>query len=180
MRISRFALVLAISLTALTLSSAAFAQEGRVDAVTKTLGSETVTMVKPEGWVVGAAPRGSAMLLRAAGDESSQIEVKFTPGVSADMATSFFASFHTQLRKAGMRKQGDDQKIDLGPLAKATLIEYALVSDSKPFRMIIVQAHRASGAYMIIGFFPEFSRDKHFESMKSFISSMVIKPSKKK
>ena len=158
-------------LCTMLLPAAAMAQ-GRESAVIKKLGKETVTVNKPDGWVVGKPPRGTIALFRAAGDAKSQIEVKRTPGVKDAQAERFFASFHTNLKKMGLKEAGSAVELAIPGFLKGSLTEYTLTSKGEPYRMLVWQALRGDAAWMVVGFFPEKARDVHFGAMQKLMRAI--------
>lgn len=146
--------------------------QGRESAVVTKLGKETVTVNKPDGWVVGKAPRGSIALFRASGDAKSQIEVKRTPGVNTTQASRFFTSFHTNLKKMGLEEAGSGIALAVPGFESGKLTEYKLVSRGAPYRMLVWQALRGDAAWMVVGFFPEKARDVHFGAMQKLMRAI--------
>ena len=180
--ISRQACLLSVVLTTLCLFSVnAVAQSTPKKHIKYKLGSKAAMMSKPEGWTIAKAPKGSIGLFRAAGDKTSQIEIKFTPEVTTKQQLRYFQTFHTTLKKMGLRL------VDKTKLKPSTIVpdakkykhvvetEYELKSNNKDYRMVVIQGHRHNGAWLIIGFFPTPMRDKHYESLKKAVNGIDIK-----
>lgn len=147
-------------------------QEGapvRANEVKKLLGAEEVRIVRPDGWVVGEAPKGSLALMRASGDASSQLEVRYTPEITAAKQKQHFSSFHTSLKQMGLEEVAEAKKKHDGAFPAGVETEYRLVSAGKPFRLIVWHVHREKGAWFFTLFCPEEARDTHYEALTELI-----------
>lgn len=144
------------------------------------LGAKTVTIAKPDGWVIAKSPKGSIGLFRAAGDKTSQIEIKFTPAVTKKQQTRYFQTFHTSLQKMGLKPMAASATPakSLSSAKGFTDVaekEYELKSNGKDFRMVVVQGYREGGVWMVIGFFPTAARTTHYETMQKILAGVVVK-----
>lgn len=135
------------------------------------VGEEIVTLAKPGGWVVGQAPKGSLALMRAAGDKSSQLEVRYTQGIADDQKKQHFSSFHTSLKQMGLEKIADSKIKKAGVFEAVVQTEYKLLSGGKTFRLVVMHVHRGDAAWFFTGFFPEEARDEHYKSLVSLIET---------
>lgn len=143
----------------------------RSSKVVAGVGEEVVTLAKPDGWVVGQAPKGSLALMRAAGDKSSQLEVRYTQGIAPDQKKQHFSSFHTSLKQMGLEKIADSKIKKAGVFEAVVQTEYKLLSGGKTFRLVVMHVHRGDAAWFFTGFFPEDARDEHYKSLVSLIET---------
>lgn len=175
------------SLSMMVLVTPAVAQDGkaqeddlgRQSQIVQTLDDKSkVTIPKPDGWVVARHTKGSLALFRDAGDKTSQLEVKYTPGISAEQQLRYFQTFHTSLKKMGFVELPEaDRTFKPGVIKgfnEIQGVEYTIVSQGANYRMIVWQAHRGTGAWMVVGFFPEAARDVHVKSIELLVTSMTF------
>ena len=116
---SRLWLALVLSIAILSCASLAFAQGDttskageksaeepnsvRPSKIEKKLPSDEVVVIdKIDGWSFGEAPKGSLAMLRAAGDVTAMLEVRFTPDIADKQVESHFTSFHSSLKQMGV------------------------------------------------------------------------------
>ena len=144
-------------------------------SVTAKVGEKTATIKRPEGWLVGVAPRGSIALFRAEAGSPAQIEIKHTPGLDATLKDRYFTAFHASLTRLGLAKGATTKLPAAGALPAAERVEYSLTTGGKAYRLIVTQLFYDKAAWMIIGFFPESSRDKHLQTLDKLIAGMTVK-----
>lgn len=129
-----------------------------------------VRLERPSGWVSGKTPKGVVAVLRAAGDEESQIEIRMSPHVKAKQREFFFTSFHANLQQAGFVKK-DVQEMSLGG-KEGALTEYETSSKKRKFRLLVWQTHRKEAAWLVVGFFPAERREDYFGDYKQVIENI--------
>lgn len=143
--------------------------------ITAKVGDKTATLPRPEGWLVGVPPRGSIALLRAEGGAPAQIEVKHTPGLDTTLKDRYFTAYHASLTRLGLTKGTTTKHPATGILPAGERVEYSMTTGGKPYRLIVTQVFHDKAAWMIIGFFPEATRDKHLQALDKLIAGMTVK-----
>lgn len=177
----RWTVQMAAVVLSLALGSSAFAQQkggegdsDQPDMRAKVIVDEAsgVKVERPEGWVSGKNGKGVVAVFRAAGDDEAQIEVRVSPHVKKKQRDYFFASFHTNLQKAGFVKKDvrEDAQYDGN---KGLETEYETASKSKKFRLIVWQTHHGDSAVLVVGFFPAKTRDKYYPSFQAVITKLT-------
>ena len=132
-----------------------------------------VNIAKPDGWVVGKTPKGSVMMLRSAADESTQLEVRYTPNISEDKKEKHFSYFHTNLKQLGLsQRQTKQVTSDSKLFPTLTETEYALTSEGKRYILIVWHAHHKDGAWFFTAFMPEGGREVVYPQFSSFVGGV--------
>lgn len=148
----------------------------RLLVVEKTIdGGEVVIIKKMDGWVFGEAPKGSLAMLRAAGEESSQLEVRYTPNIQKDKLASHLTSFHSSLKQMGLSQVSTKNNKFSEIFPEGVETEYSLTSNGKKYRLIVWSVHRKDGVWFVTGFFPEQGRDARYTSFSTLIQSIQFK-----
>lgn len=145
---------------------------GRSSEVVEALAKGKVTIPKPDGWIVARPPKGSIALFRDAGEKTSQLEVKYSPEVTKEQHDRYCQTFHTTLMKMGFEEQKTPWASAVEGFEFGKIVEYKLMSQGKPYRVLVWQAHRADATWMIVGFFPEGARDVYFKQIEALAKSM--------
>lgn len=126
-----------------------------VERIRAEAAGKPLSVAKPRGWVSGKPPRGSVALFQAAGDTSSQIEIKATPGLQAEQHKSYSAAFHASLLKAGFKVSSRKPPGYANEaLPDGQTFTYEVNSDGRDFAMIIWEAHAGEVTWQVVGFFP--------------------------
>jgi hypothetical protein len=114
-----------------------------------------MSVIKPRGWVAGKPPRGSVALFQAAGDASSQIEIKATPGLQAEQHKSYSATFHASLIKAGFKRSARQAPALVNKaLPVSQTFVYEVNSDGRDYAMVVWEANAQDITWQIVAFFP--------------------------
>ncbi len=199
-----------LALLSLVLVSAGwlvYAQEPppRADVITASIANERVTLPRPEGWVAESPPEGSLLLYKLAGDNSSHIELKYTPNVKPETRARFFDSFHMSLKKMGFTpcrwhelpppvilddaetrrvvkpptcpppsgvRISEDRTIEGFSEAEASLYEVSSRGDL--YQMVVLQAYRKQGAWLIIGMFPREQREQYAPRLEEILAGATF------
>lgn len=158
----------------LAVPALSFAQDAPKE-ISKAYGKKTITVAKPAGWVVAAAPKGSIGLLRAAGDKNAQIEVKFTPRVTPEQKVRYFETFHTNLKKMGFKVSKVGAAKEIPDFVGGKETHYAVKSKGKPFTMVVWEGHREGGVWLVIGFFSDAATKTHYPKLEEVTKGILIK-----
>lgn len=130
-----------------------------------------IKYTKPSGWVQADKKKGAVSGLHAAGDKKSQIEFRFAK-ITADRAKSYFATFHTQLGKAKLKRVKEGEKKSYGKF-DGMLTEYAAGKDDTSKALFVFEFTTAEGAWLVVGMFDGRARDKHLESYEALLGSLA-------
>lgn len=147
----------------------------RATSVELSLDGEDVVISKPDGWVVAKAPKGSIALMRLAGDKSSQLDVRYTPGVDNTQRDGHFSTFHTNLKSMGLKKVSS-QKVSLESEAfKGDVYEtiYELTAKKKPYRLVVWHIHRNSAVWFFT-LFEQTGESNSTEPLKLLVTRIKI------
>lgn len=132
-----------------------------------------VKVHRPDGWVFNDPGKGVVALLTAAGDSQSQIEVRVSDHVKSKHSSSFFASFHANIQKSGFEKLETRDAVEYGA-KKGVETEYETGNESTSYRLVIWQYHRATKAYLVVGFFSEEARDSQYADFKKVCEKLEV------
>jgi len=136
---------------------------------------ETVVINKIDGWTFGEAPKGSLAMLRAAGDVTAMLEVRFTPDIAKDKVDAHFTSFHTSLKQMGLKEVSSKKRKLSEVFPEGVETEYSLTSSGKPYRLVVWGVHRKEGVWFVTAFFPEKARPNHYPEFESFVQAITFK-----
>lgn len=140
----------------------------RVDA------GEGLSYVKPDGWVVSPPRKGAVSALHKAGDEKSQIELRFAK-IEADRAPSYFATFHASLAKANLTRVTAAQQREYGVL-KGAVTEYGAGSGARGKSIFVFEFTTATGAWLVVGMFNAAARDAYLADLETLLRGVVVAP----
>ena len=136
-----------------------------------------VRLERPDGWIVGEASRGALVLLRAAGEEASQMEVRHTPAIPVKGSTSHFASFHTSLQKMGLKRINRREVSYSERMGKGVEHEYELVDGGKRYVLYVWHVHYAGGVWFFTGFFPAEVKKLRHQDFVDLIGAVIVERS---
>ncbi len=156
----------------------AYAQDDepvRATSVELSLDGEKVVIAKPDGWVIGKPPKGSVALMRRAGDPSTQLDVRYTPGVDAKQCDGHFSTFHTNLKSMGLKKLSSTKVEVKGESLSGEFVQtvYELTAKKKPYRLVVWHIHRKNAVWFFTLFEPT-GADESTESLEQLVKKLKI------
>ena len=126
---------------------------------------------RPSGWIEGT-PEGerTAILLRIAGGENAQMEVRRSHPIRSNEAGAFFTAFHNELKAAGFAEIKQLSDATYGSFSGRE-IEYEGRTEGMTYRLIIWQFQLGESAWIVTGFFPKARRDALYQDFRTLIRS---------
>ena len=135
----------------------------------------TVRLPVPDGWIVARSGEGTQLVLRAAGDDACQIEVKVTSRIPSRAATPFFLTFHTALKRSGLSPVGKRHGHHVTSFDLGARSEYALVTAAgKDYTMLVWEGHREGAVWIVTLFFPSAARDLYVDALEEVVKGFAF------
>lgn len=130
-----------------------------------------LTYEKPSGWTETPNKKGTASALVAAGDDTSQIELRYAK-IEGEQARNYFATFHTSLSKAKLQRVGEGTEKKFGKL-EGVLTEYSTGEGAKQKVLFVFEFSTSGGVWLVVGMFDARQRDEHLKSYEGLLASVV-------
>lgn len=160
MKTARFVLVL---LLALSISTVAVAQETVED---EELG---VTVVAPDAWEINSDDAKAVANFKHSGSQS-QIQVIGTQLMTAEVADTFFDTFHKTLTESNFEEVGQEETT-VGDY-EGTQIDYAFTHSGVTLEVVVFEFVRDQTAWLVIGYMQDEEREEHEETYRSVIENL--------
>jgi hypothetical protein len=160
MKTARFVLVL---LLALSISTVAMAQ----DAVEND--EFGVTVVAPDAWET-TTDDDKAVANFKHGDSQSQIQVIGTRLMTAEVADTFFNTFHKTLTESNFEKVGEESAT-IGDY-EGKKIDYAFTHSGVTMEVVVFEFMRDQTAWLVIGYMQDEERANHEDAYLSVIENL--------
>ncbi len=165
----RLVLTLLFSLSTMLLGASATAQDAKELVDT----GKGVKFQKASGWAEAAKKKGTVAVLKAAGDERSEVEFRWSQ-VEGNKVKQYFNSFHASLTGAGLKR------VDKGKQAKyggvdGRLTEYeAANADGTTTSVYVYEFSAANGAWLVVGMFLSEEKAKRFAELESMLKTIAV------
>lgn len=160
MKTARFLFVLVL---VLLISSVAVAQDTVEDE------EFGVTVVKPDAWESAGDDDKAVANFKHSGSQS-QIQVIGTRLMTAEVADTFFNTFHTTLTESNFEKVSEESAT-IGEFEGKT-VNYAFTHSGVTLEVIVFEFLRDQTAWLVIGYMQDEERENHEDAYLSVIENL--------